>query len=172
VVDSSAGGRTSYKNASKTLRQGAELSLDTSFGAGVSTRLALTALRAVYDQAFGSVLAGSRLPGVPNANLFAELAWKDSSDHVGAALESVASSKVYAEDANAEIPAPGYAVFNLRVTAKQEAGAWRFKQFARLNNLADRKYVGSLIVGDTNKRYYEAAPGRNWMLGASAAYAF
>ena len=172
VVDSSAGGRTSYKNASKTLRQGAELSLDTSFGAGVSGRVALTALRAVYDQAFGSVREGSRLPGVPNANLFAELAWKDASDHFGAALESVASSKVYAEDANAEIPAPGYAVFNLRVTAKQEAGAWRFKQFARLNNLADRKYVGSLIVGDTNKRYYEAAPGRNWLVGVSALRQF
>lgn len=172
VVDSAAGGRTSYKNASKTLRQGAELSLDTSLGGGVSGRLALTALRAVYDQGFGSVLAGSRLPGVPNANLFAELAWKDASDRYGAALESVASSKVYAEDANSEIPAPGYAVVNARVNAKQELGAWRFREFARVNNLMDRTYVGSLIVGDTNKRYYEAAPGRNWMLGASVAYAF
>jgi iron complex outermembrane receptor protein len=172
VVDSSAGGRTSYKNASKTLRQGAELSLDTSFGGGVSGRLALTALRAVYDQGFGSVPAGSRLPGVPNANLFAELAWKDASDHFGAALESVASSSVYAEDANSEIPAPGYAVVNARVNARQESGAWRFKEFVRVNNLLDRKYIGSLIVGDANKRYYEAAPGRNWMLGASVAYAF
>jgi iron complex outermembrane recepter protein len=172
VVDSSSGGRTSYKNASKTLRQGAELSLDTTFGAGLSGRVALTALRAVYDQAFGSVLAGSRLPGVPNANMFAELAWKDTSDHFGAALETVASSKVYAEDANTEIPAPGYAAVNARFNARQESGPWRFKQFVRVNNLLDRKYVGSLIVGDANKRYYEAAPGRNWMLGASVAYTF
>jgi iron complex outermembrane receptor protein len=172
VVDSSAGGRTSYKNASKTLRQGGELSLDTALGGGVSGRLALTALRAVYDQGFGSVLAGSRLPGVPNANLFAELAWKDTSDHIGAALETAASSKIYAEDANSEIPAPGYAVVNARFNAKQEVGAWRFKEFVRVNNLLDRTYVGSLIVGDTNKRYYEAAPGRNWMVGASVAYAF
>jgi iron complex outermembrane receptor protein len=172
VVDSSAGGRTSYKNASKTLRKGAELSLDTALGGGVSGRVALTALRAVYDQGFGSVLAGSRLPGVPNANLFADLAWKDASDHFGAAIETVASSKVYAEDANSEIPAPGYAVVNARFNARQESGAWRFKEFVRVNNLLDRQYVGSLIVGDTNKRYYEAAPGRNWMLGASVAYAF
>jgi iron complex outermembrane receptor protein len=172
VVDSSAGGRTSYKNASKTLRQGAELSLDTALGGGVSGRLALTALRAVYDQGFGSVLAGSRLPGVPNANLFAELAWKDASDHIGAALETVASSRIYAEDANSEIPAPGYAVVNVRFNARQEIGAWRFKEFVRMNNLLDRAYVGSLIVGDANKRYYEAAPGRNWMVGASVAYAF
>jgi iron complex outermembrane receptor protein len=172
VVDSSSGGRTSYKNASKTLRQGAELSLDTSFGAGFSGRVALTALRAVYDQAFGSVLAGSRLPGVPNANMFAELAWKDSADRFGAALETVASSRVYAEDANSEIPAPGYAVVNARLNARQESDAWRFKQFVRVNNLIDRKYPGSLIVGDANKRYFEAAPGRNWMLGASVAYIF
>ena len=172
VVDSSAGGRTSYKNASKTLRQGAELSLDTSMGGGVSGRVALTALRAVYDQGFASVLAGSRLPGVPNANLFAELAWKDASDHFGAAIETIATSKVYAEDANSEIPAPGYAVVNARFNARQESGAWRFKEFVRVNNLLDRQYVGSLIVGDANKRYYEAAPGRNWMLGASVAYAF
>jgi iron complex outermembrane receptor protein len=172
VVDSSAGGRTSYKNASKTLRQGAELSLDTTLGAGLSARVALTALRAVYDQAFGTVLAGSRLPGVPNANLFAELAWKDRAGRFGAALEKVASSKVYAEDANSEIAAPGYALLNARFNARQQSGAWRFTQFVRVNNLADRKYVGSLIVGDANKRYYEAAPGRNWMLGASAAYTF
>jgi len=29
-----------------------------------------------------------------------------------------------------------------------------------------------VIVGDTNKRYYEAAPQRNWLLGVSAAYQF
>lgn len=172
VVDVATGGRTSYRNASKTLRQGAELSVDSSFGAGFSGRLAMTALRAIYDSPFGLVQEGSRLPGVPKANMFGELAWKNSADSVGAALEMVASSKVYAEDANVEIPAPGYAVFNARVQAKQELGGWRFKQFIRVNNLADKKFVGSLIVGDANKRYYEAAPGRNWMAGVSAAYAF
>ena len=172
VVDSSGGGRTSYKNASKTLRQGGELSLDTTLGAGFSSRVALTALRAVYEQGFGAVLPGSRLPGVPNANMFAELAWKDASGHFGAALETVASSKVYAEDANSEVPAPGYGLLNAHVNARQESGAWRFKQFVRVNNLLERQYVGLLIVGDTNKRYYEAAPGRNWMAGASVAYTF
>jgi iron complex outermembrane receptor protein len=171
VVDSAAGGRTSYKNASKTLRQGAELSLDTALSESISARLALTTLRAVYDQGFGAVLRGSRLPGVPNANAFAELAWKGAGNF-GAAIEAVASTRVYAEDANVEIPAPGYAQVNARVNASQELGGWRFKEFARLNNLLDRTYVGSLIVGDTNKRYYEAAPGRNWMVGASAAYRF
>jgi iron complex outermembrane receptor protein len=172
VVDVATGGRTSYRNASKTLRQGAELSVDSSFGAGFSARLAATVLRAIYDEGFANVAKGSRLPGVPKANLFAELAWNNSASTLGAAFEAVASSKVYAEDANLEIPAPGYAVLNARVQAKQESGGWRFKEFVRLNNLVDRKYVSSLIIGDANKRFYEAAPGRNWMMGVSAQYVF
>lgn len=172
VVDVAIGGRTSYRNASKTRRHGAEVSLDSAIGGGLSTRVALTVLRAVYDQAFGAVSRGSRLPGVPNANLFAELAWKSPDDAFGAALEAIASSKVYAEDANVEIPAPGFGIVNARVQAKQALGQWQFRQFVRLNNIADKKYVGSVIVGDASKRYYEAAPGRNYLAGVSAQYAF
>ncbi|OEZ49795.1 TonB-dependent receptor [Duganella sp. HH105] len=172
VVDSSNGGRTSYRNAGSTLRQGLELSLDSSWNPGLSTRVALTTLRAVYDKGYGLVQEGSRLPGVPNAYAYGELAWQDSDGRYGAALEAIASSRIYAEDANADQPAPGYSVLNARVNASQQWRGWRFKQFARLNNLLDKKYVGSLIVGDTNKRYYEAAPGRNWLLGASAQYRF
>jgi iron complex outermembrane receptor protein len=172
VVDTAVGGRTSYKNASSTLRQGGELSVDTKFGAGFSSRVALTVLRAVYDGAFAKVPAGSRLPGVPNANAFAEVVWKDSGDRFGAALEGIASGNVYAEDSNTDIPAPGYAILNARINAKQAWQGWNFKEFVRINNLLDRQYVGSVIVGDANKRYYEGAPGRNWMAGIGAAYAF
>jgi iron complex outermembrane receptor protein len=172
VVDVSSGGRTSYRNGGRTLRQGAELSIDTKWAYGFSGRLAATELRAVYDEAFTGVQKGSRLPGVPNANLFGELAWRENAGHFGAALEAVASSRIYADDANADIPAPGYSVLNLRVDALQRLGNWRFKQFARLNNFTDRQYVGSVIVGDANKRYYEAAPGRNWLLGVNAQYTF
>ncbi|SEO65509.1 iron complex outermembrane recepter protein [Duganella sp. CF517] len=172
VVDSSGGGRTSYRNASKTLRQGLEVSLDSAWRHGLSTRVALTSLRAIYDQSYGAVLEGSRLPGVPNANAYAEVAWKDNGDRYGAALEAIASSKIYADDGNVDQPAPGYGILNARVGAKQQWRGWRFKQFVRLNNLLDKNYVGSVIVGDTNKRYYEAAPQRNWLVGAGAQYQF
>jgi len=172
VVDSANGGRTSYRNGGSTLRQGAEMSVEASLGAGVSARLALTALRAVYRQGFGSVLAGSRLPGVPNANGFAELAWKSADGRVQAGIDTVASGRVYADDANVERAAPAYATVNLRLQARQDTGQWLVKEFVRLNNVLDRQYVGSVIVGDTNKRYYEAAPGRNWLLGTSVQRVF
>ena len=172
VVDVSGGGRTSYRNASKTLRQGVEISADSKLAGGFSTRLALTSLRAIYDQAFGAVPQGSRLPGVPNASLFAEVAWKNREGNIDAAIESIANSKVYADDANRDTPAPGYGIVNARLQARQQLGGWQLKEFVRVNNLADKRYIGSVIVGDANKRYYEPAPGRNWLLGMSAQYQF
>jgi iron complex outermembrane receptor protein len=172
VVDASVGGRTSYRNASSTLRQGAELSLDSKLGAGFSTRVAATVLKATYESALGNVREGARLPGVPRASLFAELAWKPAGERVTAALESITVGRVYAEDANNDAPAPGYGILNARLVAKQDLAGWRISEFARLNNLADRRYIGSVIVGDSNKRYYEAAPGRNWVMGVSAQYQF
>jgi len=172
VVDSSSGGRTSYRNASATLRQGLELSADAQWRRNWTGRLALSVLRAVYDEGFGAVLKGSRLPGVPNASLYGEFGWKDADDRYGAALEAIANTKLYPDDANQANPAPGFAIANLRVQAQQQFGAWRVKEYARVNNLFDRGYIGSVIVGDSNRRFYEAAPGRNWVLGASMQYRF
>lgn len=176
TVDSSSGGRTSYRNASSTLRQGLELSLDADLKAGFSAKLSATVLRAIYDQAFTGVADGNRLPAVPKTSLFGELAWKDAGGRFGAALETVANGKMYPDDANAAQPAPGYAIFNARVQASQQLdgtlSGLRLREYARVNNLFDRTYIGSVIVGDTNRRYYEPAPGRNWVLGVSAQYQF
>lgn len=172
VVDAASGGRTSYRNAGKTSRRGAEVSVDADLGSGFNSRIALTLLRAVYDTPFGAVAAGSRLPGVPKANLYADLAWTDATGRFGAAVETIASARVYAEDSNMEQAAPGYATVNARVTARHDAGAWGVTGYARVNNLFDRQYIGSVIAGDTNKRYYEAAPTRNWQLGATIQYRF
>jgi len=170
VVDVSGGGRTSYRNASKTLRQGVEVALDTSWQHGFTARLALTGVRAEYDAAFGSIAAGNNLPGVPRTSAYGELAWKGGG--YNAALEAIANSKVYVEDSNMQRVAPGYIIANLRVGAEQTFGSWRLKEFARVNNLFDRSYIGSVIVGDGNGRYYEPAPGRTWLLGVSMQYAF
>jgi iron complex outermembrane receptor protein len=172
VVDSSSGGRTSYRNAGQTLRQGLELSVHAGGDEGWNAHLAATLLRAVYDQSFGSVPAGSRLPGVPNASLYGDLGWRDADGRFDAALETFASAKAYPDDANLAQPAPGYAILNARVQTHQQFGGWSVKEFARLNNLLDRTYVGSLIVGESNQRYYEPAPGRNWVIGLSAQYQF
>ncbi|NIL15831.1 TonB-dependent receptor [Pseudomonas sp. AN3A02] len=175
VVDQSFGGRTSYQNAGRTLRRGFELGIESQLSEQWSTNIAYTRLQATYDSDFigggKPVDKGNYLPGVPQTTLFAELNWKPR-DWVSTALEGMYRSKVYVEDTNQQPVAPGYSVFNWRARFEQKVEHWTFHQTLRLDNLLDRQYVGSVIVGDGNGRYYEAAPGRSWYAGAGAEYRF
>ncbi|WP_420831583.1 TonB-dependent receptor family protein [Phytopseudomonas seleniipraecipitans] len=175
VVLENSGGRTSYQNAGKTLRRGFELGVESQFSEQWSAALAYTYLAATYDSRFAAgsniVDKGSDLPGVPRTTLFGELAWKPV-DGISTALEGLYRSKVYVEDTNVEKAAPSYAVFNWRTRFEQNLGSWKTHQTLRLDNLLDRQYVGSVIVGDGNGRFYEAAPGRSWYAGAGVEYQF
>lgn len=175
VVASSTDGRTSYQNAGKTLRRGFELGVQSQLNEQWDATLAYTRLEATYDQDFvegGNLIEkGNHLPGVPGSSLYGELVWKPRQD-VSMGFEGQYRSKVYVEDSNEDKPAPSYAVFNWRTRFEQRYGPWTFHQLLRLDNLLDRQYVGSVIVGDSNGRYYEAAPGRSWYAGAGLQYQF
>ncbi|NTX93036.1 TonB-dependent receptor [Pseudomonas sp. UMC631] len=175
VVASSTGGRTSYQNAGKTLRRGFELGVQSQLSEQWDATLAYTRLEATYDQDFvegGNLIEkGNHLPGVPGSSLYGELVWKPRQD-ISMGFEGQYRSKVYVEDSNEDKPAPSYAVFNWRTRFEQRYGPWTFHQLLRLDNLLDRQYVGSVIVGDSNGRYYEAAPGRSWYAGAGLQYQF
>lgn len=49
---------------------------------------------------------------------------------------------------------------------------WALDVFSRVDNVFDRRYVGSVIVNEGNGRYFEPAPGRNWGGGATLSYRF
>ncbi|VFS57294.1 TonB dependent receptor [Kluyvera cryocrescens] len=51
-------------------------------------------------------------------------------------------------------------------------GNWSMDLFGRVDNLFDRSYVGSVIVNESNGRYYEPAPGRNYGVGLNVAWRF
>ena len=44
--------------------------------------------------------------------------------------------------------------------------------FARAANLFDRRYAGSVIVNEGNSRFFDPAPGRNWLAGLNASASF
>ena len=179
VIAESNGGRTSYQNAGRTLRRGFELGLESQLSEQWSANLAYTRLQATYDSDFTSgtgatqkqVDKGNYLPGVPQTSVFGELVWKPR-DWVSTALEGMYRSQVYVEDTNQKKTAPAYSVFNWRARFEQNIEHWTFHQTLRLDNLLDRQYVGSVIVGDGNDRFYEAAPGRSWYAGAGVQYRF
>ncbi|VFR86086.1 Probable tonB-dependent receptor yncD precursor [plant metagenome] len=175
VVAEAQGGRNSYRNAGNTLRRGAELSLDSRLSPQWRAAAAFTYLDATYDSSFTNgtnlIARGNRLPGVPEMNAYAEIAWTPR-PWVTTGLEAVYRGKVYVEDTNTRAPAPAYTVLNWRTQFEQTHGPWTFRQLFRLDNLLDKQYIGSVIVGDGNRRYYEPAPGIAWYAGASVQYTF
>jgi iron complex outermembrane receptor protein len=177
VVASSSGGRTLYANAGKTRRSGLELAYSGQLSPEWRSHVALSTLNATFADAFASssgalVAAGKRIPGTVNRSLFAELAWRPRAvPGMSAALELVHQGSMVVDDLNSDRTRAA-TLFNLRLGFEQKLGAWTLREQLRLDNIADKAYVGSVIANDGNRRYFEPAPGRQWGLGITAIYAF
>ena len=178
VVDQSANGRTTFKNAGRTRRNGAEVYADASLGAGFEGTLAWTVLEATFLDSYSSgtpaqtVAAGNRLPAVPDNYFYGELRWRYAPIGFAATLEVLYKSDVPVNDLNTEF-ADAYTIANLAFGfTQQSAKRWRLTEYLRIDNLTDKKYVGSVIVNETNGRYYEPSPQRNITLGVQAKFQF
>jgi iron complex outermembrane receptor protein len=177
VVDTSFNGRTTYQNAGRTTRRGVELGIDSPLGAGFEGTLAWTYLDATFRDPFTTqngtetVDAGNRLPAVPRNYLYGELRWRHEPSGFAAALELQYKSRIAVDDVNSEY-ADGWATANLALGFTQRGEGWSLSEFLRLDNLTDEHYAGSVIVNETNGRYYEPAPGTNWIVGLQGRLAF
>ena len=177
VVNSASGGRSTFVNAARTRREGLELAWQNRFGRHVEAAVSYTLIDARFDRPFASgtpavtVPAGNRIPGVPRSTLYAELVWRHAASGFHAGVEVKRSDKVFVNDANSEAAA-GYTVWNLRAGLEQRSGKWRLKEFLRVDNVSDRDYIGSVIVADSNGRFYEPAPGRRIVAGVEASLGF
>jgi iron complex outermembrane recepter protein len=174
-------GRTVDQNIGETTRRGLELALDANWRGGFSARLAYTYIKAVVAHPYFTCVAapcnplinqtgqpppnylpvneGNFLPAVARNSLYAGASWRYAPLGFSTTLETLGRAKIYADDRNTDAAA-GYWLVNLRAGFEQETRHWRFSEFARLDNLANRAYVGSVIVNETNSRFFEPAPGR------------
>jgi iron complex outermembrane receptor protein len=114
--------------------------------------------------------AGNRIPGIPRQLAFAALAWAPPQGWRGG-IEGRYVSKIYANDNNASA-APPYFTASVHAGYLLPLERWTLNAFARIDNLFDRQYAGSVIINESNGRYFEPAPGRNWSAGVSASYRF
>lgn len=179
-----AGGRSVYRNVDSTSREGFELTVDSAFGNGFQGLLAYSYIKATFDNSFAAcvgvcttvggpnttVPAGNSIPGIPENTVYGELAWSGANG-MSTAVEARWVDTVFVNDVNTE-SADAYTVVNWRLAFDQVSGGWRFTEFARVNNLFDEQYAGSVVLNDSNFAYYEPAPGRNFQVGVSASYAF
>ncbi len=165
-------GRTYYRNAGRTRRQGAELSLRTDVGpVTLDGAYAYSRFRFRDFSVDSAQYAGNSIPGIPEQQAQAAATWHVRDAFVVA--EGQAKSQVFVNDANAAA-APGFAVFNLRVGATAAFGRPWLSPVIGVQNVFDSHYVGSVAVNAAGPtiaatKFYEPSPGRTWFIGLSAA---
>ena len=179
VVDTNSGGRATYKNVGHTDRKGVELGAETLVAGPFQLRAAYTYLDATFREGFPTsitttpvqvqVAPGARLPGVARTQWYADLRYRAGIFHAG--FEVLHRSNVPVNDPNTDF-ADSFTVANLAAGLVQQRAQWRLTEFVRVDNLGDRNYVGSVIVNETNFRYFEPAPRRNMSGGIQASLQF
>jgi iron complex outermembrane receptor protein len=181
AVRTNESGRSTYQNVGRTRRQGIELSLTGQFADDWQLGAGFTRLQARFRSAFlactarpctvgtTQVSAGTRMPGVPEnygslrLRHGGELGWHQS-------LELTAVGAASVNDTDTE-HAAGYGVIGVDAGYTFAVDKdMRLLLSARVDNLGDRRYIGSVIVNDSNGRYFEPAPGRSFMLGARLVF--
>jgi iron complex outermembrane receptor protein len=181
VTQTSSGGRTTFQNAGATRRRGIEFGWSASWQ-DWQAQAAATWLDATYRDSFATctgtpclapnqtIPAGNRIPGLARTSVFAALNYAPPQG-LRSGVEVRRVGAVYVNDANSDA-ASAYTVVALHAGYRVEAGRWSFGGYARVDNLFDRHYAGSVIVNEGNGRFFEPAPGRSWAGGVSASMKF
>lgn len=162
VVDSSTGGRTTYRNAGETQRRGAELAATWRPSPKLSITGASGYIDAFLDNAHGDE---RRMPGVAAVQQHVELRYWPFGDQIFyTTLAGHHRSKVFISDDNA-ISAPSYVRWDAGVGGEISMGESHLNWWLKLRNLTDESYVGSVIVNQSNGRSFEPAPPKQIMMG-------
>jgi iron complex outermembrane recepter protein len=174
VQQAEIGGRAFFQNAGKTHNDGAEIGLSLTPVHGLTFNGAYTYAHyrfTNYRLADGTVLDGNRLPGVPEhfwrLGLRTALPYEFYLD-----ADHTLSSSIVADDANTIwVDAWGAGVTNMRLGWNGRAGQMEIAPFLGVNNLWDRRYVGSVTLNGAFARVLEPAPRRVIYLGTEIGYA-
>ncbi len=178
-VLTNAGGRSAFQNVGRTQRRGAELAVRWQPHPAWRVQAAATTLSARYLDAFTActgvpctttqgrvtVAPGGRIAGTQPRSAALQLAWAPPGTGREIGLELRQQGAVAVNDRNTDF-APSATTAALRASQALQLGAGTLTLRARVDNLSGRPYVGSVIVGDANGRFFEPVTGRAWLLQA------
>ncbi|MFN3895411.1 MAG: TonB-dependent receptor domain-containing protein [Acinetobacter sp.] len=175
-------GRSTFRNADKTLREGIELSWNKNLWRDLTAQASYSYIDATFDAdipelrndegevVVSRIASGNYIPGIAKNQAFLSLDWKPEKGlHAG--LDVRYSDKIYVNDLNSDA-APSYTVAGANVGYNWKMQDWAVNTFARVDNLFDKDYSGSVIVNESNSRFFEPAEGRNWSAGLSITKEF
>jgi len=172
VSAESFGGRSTFRNADKTLREGVEFAWNKKLWRDLTAIASYTYLDATFDSTvpaagkISEIPEGNAIPGIAKNQAYVSLAWQPSHGLYGG-VDVQYMDKVYVNDTNSDA-APSYSVTSANIGYAWVMGDWKVNSFARVDNLFDKNYAGSVIVNDSTQpvgRYFEPADGRNWSAG-------
>ena len=176
VPDDANAGRNTFRNAEQTLRQGAELAWQHQLWQDLKLSASYSYLDATFDADIAATTTkpliekGTYIPGIAKNQAFTRIAWQPKQGFQ-AGLEARYMDKIYVDDINSDT-APSYTVVAANVGYLWVNRDWKVNSYARVDNLFDRNYVGSVIVNDGNSRFFEPVDGRNFSVGMSVTKAF
>lgn len=176
VSAGASNGRTTFRNADKTLREGIELTWNKALWRDLVANASYGYLDATFDStvpAVGSVAeiaSGNLIPGIAKQRAYAAVAWKPNTGFYGG-VDAQYNDKIYVNDTNTEA-APSYTTVSAYTGYLWTLNDWNVNAYARVDNMLDKNYVGSVIVNDGNGRFYEPADGRNWGAGIKVTKQF
>jgi iron complex outermembrane receptor protein len=175
-VATNAGGRSSFQNVGRTRRYGAEAAASYRISPALRTSANVTLLNAEYRDDFlicsaipcttpnTPVAAGNRIAGTQRLIGAAEIGWRPGVVPGEFALEVRGQGSTPVNDSNTDA-AGGFALVNLRWSANWAVtGSGTLQTLLRVDNVADRPVVGSVIVNDANGRFFEPAAPRSVLL--------
>jgi iron complex outermembrane receptor protein len=179
-VASNSGGRSSFHNVGDARRQGVELSAALPLGELARVQFAYTWLHATYVDGFATcagapcpvpnafVPPGTRLPGLPRSVLNAQARFgRDTGWFAGIGVQAVDAVPVATLN---DQRAAGYAVADAHAGYAFDTPRFAGRVFVSIENLGDRRHVGSVIVNEANGRYFEPGSGRTVLLGGELRF--
>ena len=177
-------GRATFRNADRTLREGAELSWNKALWRDLTAQASYSYIDATFDAFVPEITnpsdptkpkavaipSGNSIPGIAKNQAFVAVGWQPETGF-NAGVDIRYMDKVYVDDVNSDV-APSYTVVSANAGYVWTQADWKVRTYVRADNLFDENYIGSVIVNDGNGRFFEPADGMNWSAGFSVTKVF
>ena len=161
-------GRTFFRNAGRTRRQGIEAELMTDLDAfTITASYTYSHFRFRDDVVDSTNFAGNTIPGIPVHQIQASATYHYGS--LFATVEGQGKSVQFVDDENTA-KASGYGIMNLRAGGTAMFGRPWLAPSIGVQNVFDKHYVGSVAINAAAGKYYETSPGRAVYVQLTAAF--
>ncbi len=159
-------GRTFYRNAGSSQREGIEIGLVSQLTDRVRTQLAYTYSNFMYSdfEIDGEQYGGMDLPGIPKH--FGSIGFQyGGGDGIYGALDTRYTSAIYLDDSNS-VEDDDYLVMHARLGWRFLISSSQCDLHLGLRNITGTRYHDNIRINAFGGRYYEPAPPHFFFIGA------